>query len=369
MKNNARSGLVTLLLFAVIPVIIFGAPEWILGPLRAAQGTTITTMAGTGKAAFCGDAGPASNACLNLPIGIVVNRNNDLFIADTFNNRIRHFKSGGSVTTLAGNGVGGFCGDDGPATSACLNGPEAVALDENGNLLIADTFNNRIRKVNTSGIISTVAGNGTADFCGDNGAGASSCLNGPRGVAVDNEGSIFIADTFNNRIRRIANGTITTVAGNGTAGFCGDNGPAPSACLQFPLAVVAGSHGDLYVTDLGNQRIRRIHEGIITTVAGNGVIGFCGDTGLATSACLSSPVGLAIDAGGNLFIADSGNQRIRQVSPAGVITTVAGSGTSGFCGDGGLAIDACLNGPTGVALDTNDLFIADQLNSRIRRVR
>ena len=369
MRRNTRSARVTLLLFAIIPVILFGAPEWIFGPLRAAQGATITTVAGIGTAAFCGDGGPAISACLDFPVGIAMNRNHDLFVADTFANRIRHFKSGGGITTVAGNGVGGFCGDQGPAAAACLNGPEAVAVDDAGNLWIADTFNNRVRKVNTSGIITTAAGNGTADFCGDNGASASGCLNGPRGVAADGEGNIFIADTFNNRIRRITGGTITTVAGSGALGFCGDNGPAISACLQFPVAVVAGDDGDLYITDLGNQRIRKIHQGMITTIAGNGVIGFCGDTGLATSACLSSPVGLALDAGGNLFIADAGNQRIRQVSPSGVITTFAGKGTAGFCGDGGLATDACLNGPTGVALDSNDLFIADQLNNRIRRVR
>jgi sugar lactone lactonase YvrE len=132
--------------------------------------------------------------------------------------------------------------------------------------------------------------------------------------------------------------------------------------------VAVDTDGNLFVTDLGNQRIRKIHRGAITTVAGNGAIGFCGDRGQATSACLSSPVGIAVDTGGNLFIADAGNQRIRQVGPGGTINTVAGNGSAGFCGDGGLATDACLNGPTGVALDNNDLFIVDQQNSRVRRV-
>lgn len=158
------------------------------------------------------------------------------------------------------------------------------------------------------------------------------------------------------------------VTGNGTPGFCGDNGAATSASLQFPVAVVMDTDGNLFVTDLGNQRIRKIHCGTITTVAGKGLIGFCGDGGQATSACLSSPVGIAVDTGGSLFIADAGNQRIRQVDPWGTINTVAGNGTTGFCGDGGLATDACLNGPTGVALDNNDFFIVDQQNGRIRRV-
>lgn len=339
-----------------------------LFPVLAAHGPIISTVAGGGHAGYCGDGGPATSACLNFPIGATVDGNNNLFVADAFNNRIRKFKYHGTITTEAGKGAAGFCGDRGPATRACLNVPEAVAVDDNDNLFIADTFNNRVRRVIGSGTITTVGGNGTAGFCGDNGPAASACLNSPRGVAADDKGNLFIADTFNHRVRRIAHGAITTLAGNGTAGFCGDNGAAIDACLQFPVAVAVDIDGNLFVTDLGNQRIRKIHRGTITTVAGNGSIGFCGDGGPATSACLSSPVGIALDTRGTLFIADAGNQRVRQVGPLGVIRTVAGNGTPGFCGDGGPAIDACLNGPTGVAVDANDLFIVDQQNSRIRRV-
>jgi sugar lactone lactonase YvrE len=356
------------LIFATGTLVPFLALDSAFFPVLAARGPTISTIAGSGSSGFCGDGGPATSACLNFPIGVAVNGNNNLFIADTFNNRVRQFKSPGAITTVAGSGLRDFCGDRGPASSACLNVPEAVAVDGDGNLFIADTFNNRVRKVSASGIITTVAGNGTADFCCDNGAATSACLNFPRGVVTDDKGNLFIADTFNHRVRRVAKGIITTVAGNGSPAFCGDNGAAISACLQFPVAVVIDTDGSLFVTDLGNQRIRKIHRGTITTVAGNGAIGFCGDGGQATSACLSSPVGIAVDTGGNLFIADTNNHRIRQVDISGKIYTVAGNGTPGFCGDGGPAISACLNGPTGVALDNNDLFIADQQNSRIRRV-
>jgi sugar lactone lactonase YvrE len=356
------------LLFATITVTVLLTPEFVFFPLLASQGTTISTVAGSSSFGFCGDNGPASGACLNFPIGLGLEKNNNLFIADTFNSRIRQFRSGGTISTVAGNGTVGFCGDQGPATNACLNVPEAVAIDDEGNLIIADTFNNRIRKVNAGGIINTVAGNGTTGFCGDNAAGTSACLNLPHGVAADGEGNVFVADTFNHRIRRITRGTIITVAGNGTPGFCGDAGAATSACLQFPVSVVVDTDGNLFIADVGNQRIRKIHQGVITTVAGNGVVGFCGDGAQATSACLNSPVGVAVDSGGNLFIADYGNQRVRQVSQQGIINTVAGNGSVGFCGDGGLASNACLNGPTGLALDNNDLFIADQGNNRVRRV-
>jgi len=359
--------LLSCLIFAAT-LILFLTPDSPFFRVLAARVPIISTVGGGGPAGYCGDDGPATSACLNFPIGVAVNGNNNLVIADTFNNRIRQFKSHGTITTVAGNGTPGFCGDGGLATSACLNLPEAVAVDYDGNLFIADTFNNRIRKVSASGTITTVGGNGTADFCGDSDAAISGCLNFPRGVATDGEGNFFIADTFNHRIRRVANGIITTVAGNGTPGFCGDNSPAISACLQFPVAVAADTDGNLFITDLGNQRIRKIHHGTITTVAGNGTPGFCGDGGPATSACLNGPVGIAIDTGENLFIADAGNQRIRQVDPWGTINAVAGNGRAGFCGDGGPATDACLNGPTGVALDNNDLFIVDEQNSRVRRV-
>jgi sugar lactone lactonase YvrE len=227
---------------------------------------------------------------------------------------------------------------------------------------------------NAQGIITTVAGNGTAGFSGDSSPATSASLANPSGVAVDSAGNLFIADQLNHRIRRVdaSSGVITTVAGNGSVSFSGDGGPATSASLAFPVAVVVDSAGNLFIVDQGHQRIRRVDAvtSIITTVAGNGFVSFSGDGGPATSASLANPSGVAVDGAGNLFIGDAVNRRIRRVDGAtSIITTVAGTGTQGFSGDGGPATSAQLGNPFGVALDSaGNLFIADQLNHRIRRV-
>ncbi len=227
---------------------------------------------------------------------------------------------------------------------------------------------------NAQGIITTVAGNGTVGFSGDSGPATSASLANPSGVAVDSAGNLFIADQLNHRIRRVdaSSGVITTVAGNGSVSFSGDGGPATSASLAFPVAVVVDSAGNLFIVDQGHQRIRRVDAAtsIITTVAGTGCVSFSGDGGPATSASLANPSGVAVDGAGNLFIGDAVNRRIRRVDGAtSIITTVAGTGTQGFSGDGGPATSAQLGNPFGVALDSaGTLFIADQLNHRIRRV-
>ena len=217
-----------------------------------------------------------------------------------------------------------------------------MAVDASGNLYIADTGNNRIRKVSATGIITTVAGNGSAGYSGDGGPATSAQLDGPEGVAVDGSGNLYIADTCNNRIRKVsATGIITTVAGNGSAGYSGDGGPATSAQLSLPAGVAVDGSGNLYIADSGNNRIRKVSAtGIITTVAGNGSPGYSGDGGPATSAQLNQPAGVAVDASGNLYIADSSNNRIRKVSATGIITTVAGNGFDGYSGDGGPATSA-----------------------------
>lgn len=277
------------------------------------------------------------------------------------------------ITTVAGNGTPDFCGDGGPATDACLYYPRGVAVDGKGNLFIADTGNARVRRVDlAAGIITTVVGNGTPYFCGDGGPATSACLD-PRGVALDVDGNLFIADGFNDRIRRVdaASGTITTVAG-GADGFCGDGGPATSACLRAPYAVAVDTGGNLFIVDTYNRRIRRVDgaTGVITTVAGNGEIHFCGDGGPATSACLYTPEGVAVDVKGNLFIGDTLNWRVRGVDAATQIITTLAGGTWGFCGDGGPATEACMRGPRGVAVDVSgNLFIADTFNSRVRLVQ
>ena len=244
-------------------------------------------------------------------------------------------------------------------------------MDARGNLYIADGWNHRIRGVSPSGIISTVAGNGAPWFSGDGGSATSASVCQPTGVAVDAAGNLYIADYGNHRIRGVSpSGIISTVAGSGTQGFSGDGGPATSASLNYPGSVAVDAAGNLYIADSQNDRIRKVSaSGIISTVAGNGALGFSGDGGPASSASLLLPGGVAVDAAGNLYIADSQNDRIRKVSASGIISTVAGSGAQGFSGDGGPATSALLYGPFGVAVDAaGDLYIGDFHNYRIRKV-
>ena len=263
---------------------------------------------------------------MNVPIGVAVDSAGNLYIADSDNNRIRKV-SNGVIATVAGNGTPAFSGDNGPATSAQLSAPIGVAVDSAGNLYIADSSNDRIRKV-TNGVITTVAGNGTLGFSGDNGPAISATLNAPNGVAVDSAGNLYINDCGNYRIRKVTNGVITTVAGNGTLGFSGDNGPATSAQLNSPSGVAVDSAGNLYIADFGNNRIRKVSNGVIATVAGNGTQGFSGDNGPATSAELSYPEGVAVDSAGNLYIADTDNYRIRVLTPVASLCTYSVSPTT-----------------------------------------
>jgi sugar lactone lactonase YvrE len=332
------------------------------------QSGGIATFAGNGTQGFSGD-GPAASTELNFPTGLAVDASGNLFIADQSNARIRKVSAAGIVTTVAGSGTFGFSGDNGPAVSASLNGPQGIAVDASGNLYIADTGNSRVRMVSTSGTIITVAGNGTAAFSGDGGSAISASLCFPFGVAVDTTGNLYIADTNNRRIRKVsANGIITTVAGGGTNGP-GDSGPATSASL-FPKGVAVNAAGDLLIADTGNSLIRKVTSGgAIATVAGNWIASFSGDGGPATSASLCTPFAVAIDASGNIFIGDTCNNRIRKVSAGGIVTTLAGNGAAGFSGDGGPAVSASMNSPRGVAVDSSgNVFFADAQNNRIREV-
>jgi sugar lactone lactonase YvrE len=344
--------------------------------IRKVSGGTITTVAGNGSPGFSGDGGPATRASFAGPFGVAVDSAGNLYIADSPNSRVRKV-SGGTITTLAGNGTYKFSGDGGPAVSASLNLPNAVTRDLAGNLYIGDFLNNRVRRI-SNGIITTVAGIGPScsvsaalvcgGFSGDGGPATSASLSQPVGVAVDPAGNLYIADSQDNRVREVSNGTITTIAGNGIEGFSGDGGPATSAALYDPTSVALDSAGNLYIADPGNNRVRKLSGGFITTVAGNGIHGFSGDGGPATSAALNFPSGVAVDAAGDLYIADNGNHRIRKVS-GGTITTVAGNGNPGFSGDGGTATAASLHSPTQVAVDAaGNVYVADLANNRIRKV-
>jgi trimeric autotransporter adhesin len=331
----------------------------------------ITTIAGNGSFGYSGDGGPASDAQITSAIGIAVDAGGNLYIADIYNRRIRKVSAAGIITTIAGDGLFGYSGDGGPAASAELGSPVGVALDASGNLYIADAGNYRIRKVSAAGIITTVAGNGSNNYSGDGGAAANAQLSEPEGVAVDAAGNVYIADTANQRVRKVASGgVITTVAGTGSAGYSGDGGPAISAELYHPTGIAMDACGNLYIADDLNSVIRQVSvAGAITTVAGNGTAGFSGDGGPAASAQLFRPNGVAADAAGNLYIADTNNNRIRKVSAEGIITTIAGGSVFGYSGDGDPAYDALLNSPSGVAVDAGgNLYIADTGNSQIRKI-
>jgi RHS repeat-associated protein len=345
---------------------------------QADQGTiVINNFAGTirlpdysGLPGYSGDGGPATQAKLGHPNGTALGSDGSLYIADTDNHVIRRVASDGIITTVAGN-QHGFSGDGGPATQASLSFPRRITMGADGSLYIADTGNNRIRRVSPDGIITTVAGNGLRGYSGDGGPASQARLFEPFDMASSPDGNLYIADTQNNRIRRVSpDGIITTVAGNGLRGYSGDGGPASQARLARPWGVSFGPDGSLYIADTENHRIRRVlHNGTITTVAGNGVAGFNGDGGSATQTRLSIPYGMAFDSDGNLYIADTGNNRIRRVSPDGVIRTVAGNGIRGSEGDGGPATQARLDAPLGFAVGQDgSLYLPDQWDHRIRKI-
>ncbi len=387
----------------------------------------ISTVAGTGAGGYSGDGAAAAAAQLSFPSGVAVDSSNNLYIADQQNDRIRKVDaSTGAISTVAGDGTRGYGGDGGPAAAAQFDGPSGVAVDSAGNIYIADTFNQRIRRVDASGnvstvagtgirsidpagrlatathlsdpndvavdgrgnlyiavtlsflvykvdastgIISTVAGTGTSGYNGDGGAGTAARISRPRGVAVDRAGNIYIADANNHRIRKVdASGAISTVVGDGTGGYSGDGGAATAAQLFLPYGVAADSAGNLYVADRGNHRIRKVDaSGAISTVAGTSNIG---DGEAAPAAQLALPQEVTADSAGNLYVADTWNNRIRKVDAStGIISTVAGDGTYGYSGDGGAASSAQLALPRDVAADSaGNLYVADTRNNRIRKV-
>lgn len=355
----------------------------------------IQTVAGDGQWVMVLDGNLATTADLELPSSVALDGAGNLYIADSVHNRIRMVcasaasatihgaacSGAGIITTIAGNGDPTYTGDGGPAANATVNSPSGVALDGAGNLYIADTGNNVVRKITAAtGIIATVAGNGTAGSAGDAQAAILAELNQPWGVTLDISGNLYIADTANHRIRRVmaSTGVITTVAGNGfmngdgTGGYAGDNGKATLAELNRPFAVAFDALSNMYIPDSANNRVRMVNPaGVITTFAGTGTGGHTGDGGPANAADLWSPSGLAFDPAGNLYIADTQNNCIRKVSSANqYITSIGGNGAGEYGGDNGSATAASMYGPYGISLDgSGNLFIADYFNQRIREIQ
>ena len=294
-----------------------------------------------------------------------------MYIADTFNFVIRKVTPAGVISTVVGNGTTGYTGDGGLATSAEIGSPQGMAFDTAGDLFFADYGSHVVREVNTSGIISTVAGTGTPGSTGDGGQATSAELNWPIDVVFNAAGDLFISDANANVIREVnTSGIISTVVGTGAAGYTGDGGQAASAELNYPFGMAFNSSGDLFIADYGNNVVREVNTaGVISTVAGNGSYGYSGDGGPATSAELNNDAWIVFDAFGDMFIDDNSNIVVREVSPSGIITTAVGSGSFGYAGNGGPAIASELYQPFGIALDSSgNLFIGDSLNNVIREV-
>jgi len=331
---------------------------------------TISTVAGTGTHGFAGDGGPATAATLAFPATVVFDSAGNMYIADASNSRVRKVDTNGNISTFAGTGDFGDFGDTNVATKAGMNRPYGLAIDKAGNMYIADTYNDAIRKVTASGgIMSTIAGT-VQGFGGDGGGATGALFDTPTALVLDAAGNLYIADTGNNRIRKVGvDGNISTFAGTGNAASSGDGGPANSAALNDPEGLAIDTAGNIYVADTAGHRVRKIApDGTITTVAGNGSGGFGGDGGPATQASLYYPKGIAVDpSSGNLYIADWLNSRIRVVTPDGNIYTAAGNGQYDYNGDGGPATNAALRFPWGLAVGASgSVYVADDENSVIR---
>lgn len=335
-------------------------PQYAFGPGGSGTAPILTftpgivgTVAGTGVGGYSGDGGLATSAELNAPMGMARDSQGNLYIADFINNVIRKISTGGTISTVAGNGTQGYSGDGGPATSAQLAYPFAVALDSAGDLYIAEFLNSCVRKVDANGTISTLA---TGVLI--------------RGVGADSVGNVYYSSWIEGVWKVDSQGVSTRIAGNGTQGFSGDGGPATNAQTSGVGGLALDSQGNLYFAEVLNSDVRKVDtNGIITTVAGDHQFGYAGDGGPATSARFNGPTDIRIDAAGDLYIVDSSNNRIRKVNASGTISTIVGDGNFGYVGDGGLASQAQFAGPVGLTLDqAGNLFIADTNNNVIREV-
>ena len=338
----------------------------------ASKAQIITTIAGTGAAAYGGDGGPATAAILYAPSNVALDNMGNLYIADEYNHRVRKIDITGIISTIAGTGTSGYTADGIAATASGLNDPYGIAFDVAGNIYISDNNQSRIRKVDAAGIITTIAGTGTSGYTGDGIPATAAELSGPDGLKVDGAGNIFFADVRNNSVRRIdaASGIITTFAGTETLGFAGDGLAATTAEFHYPSDVAIDAIGNVFIADLQNRRMRKVDTaGIINTIAGTGGSGSVGDGSTATTATFMYPSNIEIDSIGNVFIADGNANKVRKINRTGIINTIAGTGTAGHTGDGSPATAAELNGPGGIAIDKyGSLYIAEGAGNYIRKI-
>lgn len=335
-----------------------------------AYGQIIHTIAGNGFAGYTGDGIPATASSLHTPYGICVDAAGNIYIPDGGNRRVRKISPAGTISTIAGTGVLGYSGDGGPATAAQLFEPTCVFVDAANNVFIADEYNNCVRKINPAGIITTLAGTGTSGYTGDGGPATAARLYYPYSITADALGNVYIADRGNHCIRKINTaGIISTFAGTGTSGYSGDGGPATAARFFQPVSLCLSTSGDMYITDWGNRRVRKINPaGVISTIAGDGTFSFA-DGVPAVSTGLSNPYGVSIDCNGNIYVGEYTGYRIRRINAAGIIHTIAGNGTFGYTGDGGPATAAQLYYPIALSLDAaGDMLVSDQGNNCIRKI-
>lgn len=336
---------------------------------------TLTTIAGNGTVGYFGDGGPAVSALLDHPNQLAFDQLGNLYIAEDYGNVVRKIDALGIITTVAGTGAAGFSGDGSLAINAELNRATGVAVDNLGNIYICDADNFRIRKVDaTTGIIQTIAGTGTEGYSGDGAAAINATLGFSSGLCFDQVGNLYIAvQGMGYCVRKIdTGGIISTIAGTGTSGYNGDGALAVNAQLNSPASLCIDATGNLYIGDLGGMRVRKVNtSGIISTVAGNGSTATGGDGGLATSAQLFYPYGVAVDADGNMYICESGNNRIRKVNASGIISAFAGTGglLGGYGGDNGPLLAAQFNHPSSIVLDADgNIFIGDFENNAVRKI-
>ena len=334
--------------------------------------STITTVAGGNAKEYSSLRGPASSAALSQPNQVTIDMAGNIYVAECGNHVIRRISKDGTISLVAGNHHGGYSGDGGAAINASLNAPSDIAIDNSGNIYIADGWNNRIRKINPLGIIFTIGGTGLRGSRGDNGAASRATFNFPIALALDHLGNLLVVERAGNRVRKISpGGIVTTLAGTGEAGFSGDGGQAQKAQINDPTDIAVDSKDNIYIADLGNNRIRKISStGVISTFAGTGFAGYSDDGAMATECRMYRPYGVFIDGHDNVYYSDNENALIRKIDTKGIVTTLSGTpGKGGYSGDGGPALKGKIFNPGGIALDNSgNLFIADFGNNAVRKI-